>query len=288
MADLSDYQLDWNGFLLGAGTVYELVQLDGWIDSPGLTNGAAPRSTRHGSWPGGMRGQARTVTATLEIVADGAGMGPAIRALRAATPIVRSAAQGSLAICCDGETLVAAAKFAGRIVPVDQPYSMGYVPQATVQWYCADPRLYEPAEQSVTIGAPTGGSGGLVYPLAYPLVYGTAPVPNTATCINTGNAETNPLVTFTGPLTVPRLVNGTLGWALIFDIDLPAGQTLIVDTDRGTALLNGTTDRLDTRSNLGVPVEYFELAPGPNDLSLLAEAFGEGAQVTVRWKSASM
>ncbi|MBB2909328.1 hypothetical protein FHS43_000574 [Streptosporangium becharense] len=287
MADLSDYQIDWNGFLFGAGTSYELVRLDGWIDSPGLTNGSAPRTARHGSWPGGMRGQARTVTATLEIAA-GEAMGEAIRALRAATPIVRSAVQAPLAIRCDGETLVVGAQFAGRVVPIDQPYSMGYAPKAVLQWFCADPRLYEPVEQSVTIGAPAGGSGGLAYPLAYPLVYGTAPVPNTATCVNTGNAETNPVVTFIGPLTTPRLVNSTTTRALVFDLDLDDGQTLIVDTDRGTVLLNGTTDRRNTRSNLGVPIEYFELDPGPNDLSLLAEASGPGAQATVRWKSASM
>lgn len=283
-----DWQIDWNGFLLGPGTAYDLVRLDGWIDSPGLTNGAAPKSTRPGSWAGSMRGQARTVTATLEIAAGEAGMGHAIRALRAATPIVRGATQAPLAIRCDGETLVAGAKFAGRIIPVDQPYSMGYAPEATVQWYCADPRLYELNEQSVTIGAPTGGSGGLTYPLTYPLVYGVEATPSNATCTNTGNEPTNPIVEFTGPILTPRLINSTLTRALEFNIDLPPGQTLIVDTDRGTVLLNGTTDRLHTRSNFGVPVEHFELDPGDNNLTLAGAVLGPGAQARVTWKSATL
>lgn len=282
-----DWQIDWNGFLLGPGTAYDLVRLDGWIDSPGLTNGAAARSSRHGSWAGAVRAQARTVTATLEIVAE-PGMGQAIRALRAATRIVRGASEAPLAIRCDGETLVANAKFGGRIVPVDQPYSMGFAPTATVQWWCADPRLFELNEQSVTIGAPTGGSDGLTYPLTYPLVYGVAATPSNATCTNTGNEATNPTVEFTGPILTPRLINSTLGRALEFGIDLLAGQTLTVDTDRGTVLLNGTTDRLYTRSNFSVPVEHFELDPGDNNLTLTGAVLGAGAQVQVTWKSANL
>ncbi|MEV7907618.1 phage distal tail protein [Streptomyces anulatus] len=281
----ADWQIDWNGFLLGAGSLYDVVRVDGWIDSPGLTNGAAPKPTRRGSWPGPVRAQARTVTATLEIGA-GSSMGDAIAALRAATPVSRTGTQAPLAIRTSGQTLVANAVFGGRIVPVDQPYSMGFAQHATVQWWCADPVLLELTPRTVTIIPGTSGSGGLTYPLTYPLDYGTAGAPANATCRNYGNEPTSPVLVFTGPLTTPRVINTTLGYSLEFGLDLLAGQTLTIDTDAGTVLLNGTTDRLYTRSNLSVPVEYFELDPGDNNLQLLAAAFGPGAQLQVTWKSA--
>lgn len=284
-----DYQIDWNGFLLGKGTPYTLVQLDGWIGSPGLVDRSVPRPTRPGSWSGRPRAQSRTVTAIFRIVANEPGrpgMASVIDALRKATPVARDADEAPLAIRALGQTLVAFAKFAGSDISVDQLFSVGIALAVPVQWRCADPRLFEAVAQSATIGAPTGGSGGLTYPLTYPLSYGTPAGPSNATCVNTGNEATNPTLVFTGPITTPRVVNSTLGRALEFGLDLPAGQTLTVDTDRGTVLLNGTTDRLYTRTGTSVPVEYFELAPGANNITLFGAALGVGAQVQVTWRSA--
>lgn len=282
------WQIDWNGFLLGVGTVYSIQELDGWLDMPGLDMGEADKTTQGGSWPGTPRAQSRIVTLRLEIRATADRMGDAMRALRAATPRSATADEAPLAISLHDETLVAFGKISNRIIPVNQAYSQGLSPTATLQWLCADSRAYEPTEQSVIIGAPTGGSGGLIYPISYPLVYGVAATPSNATCTNNGNEATDSIIEFAGPILTPRLISSTLGSALEFNLDLPAGQTLTVDTDRGTVQLNGTTDRLYTRSNFSVPVEYFKLLPGDNDLTLTGATIGTGAQVQVRWKSASL
>lgn len=282
------WQIDWNGFLLGVGTVYSIQHLNGWLDMPGLDMGEAAKTTQGGSWPGTPRAQSRIVTLELEIRATADRMGDAIRALRAATPRSATADEAPLAISLHDETLVASGKISNRIIPVNQAYSQGLSPSATLQWLCADSRVYEPTERSVTIGAPTGGSGGLIYPVAYPLVYGVAATPSNALCTNFGNEPTSPVVEFTGPIEQPRLINSTLNQALAFDIDLLAGQTLTVDTDKGTVLLNGTTDRLYTRSNLSVPVEYWKLDPGYNNVTLTAAVIGTGAQARVTWRSASL
>ncbi|MEV4180179.1 phage tail protein [Streptosporangium canum] len=282
------WQIEWDGFLLGTSTDYRIQQLDGWEDLPGLDMGAAAKPSRPGSWPGRTRAQSRIVTLSLQVIPDAGRMAEAMRALRAATAVSAGADEAPLAIRLHDETFLAFGKISGRVIPVNHAYSQGLAPVATLQWLCADPRRYALAEQSVTIGAPTGGSGGLTYPITYPLVYGVAATPSNATCMNNGNEVTNPTLEFTGPLLTPRLTNNTLGRALEFDIDLLAGQTLTVDTDRGTALLNGTTDRLYTRSNFSVPVEYFELGPGANNITATAAVFGTGAQVKVTWKSANL
>ncbi|MFI6883361.1 phage distal tail protein [Streptosporangium canum] len=282
------WQVEWDGFLLGTSTAYRIQQLDGWEDLPGLDMGAAAKPSRPGSWPGRTRAQSRIVTLSLQVIPGAGQMAEAMRSLRAATAVSADASEAALAIRLHDETFLAFGKISGRVIPVNHAYSQGFAPAATLQWLCADPRRYALAEQSVTIGAPTGGSGGLTYPITYPLVYGVAATPSNATCTNTGDTPTNPTLVITGPITTPRVVNSTLTRAIEFDIDLAAGQTLVVDTDRGTVLLDGVTDRLYTRTNFSVPVEHFELAPGDNNLTLVADAFGSGAQVSVTWRSASM
>lgn len=281
------WQIEWDGFLLGTSTAYRIQQLDGWEDLPGLDMGAAAKPSRPGSWPGRTRVQSRIVTLSLQVIPDAGQMAEAMRALRAATAVSADAGEVPLAVRLHDETFLAFGTISGRVIPVNHAYSQALAPVATLQWLCADPRRYALVEQSVTIGAPTGGGGGLIYPITYPLTYGVAATPSNATCTNTGDTPTNPTLVITGPITTPRVVNSTLTRAIEFDIDLAAGQTLVVDTDRGTVLLGGVTDRLYTRTNFSVPVEHFELAPGDNNLTLVADVFGSGAQVSVSWRSAS-
>lgn len=282
-----DWQIDWDGFLMGAGTLFKWVRLDGWEETPDLILGSAARASRHGEYPGRPLARARTVTLTAEILAGPSGMLAAVQALRAATPVPRDASERPLAVRCHGETLLAWGQ-ARRVVPVDHLASIGIAQAVVVRWHCTDPRRYELDERSLVITAPTSGSGGLAYPLGYPLAYGTAGSPNNGNAPNVGSEATRPVLIFTGPITNPRLVNSSLNRSLEFGIDLLIGQTLTVDVARGTVLLNGTTDRLNARSNFSVPVEYFELAPGDNNLTLLAAAFGSGAQLEVLWRSAFM
>ncbi|MEV4096977.1 phage distal tail protein [Streptosporangium saharense] len=279
------WQMQWGGLLIGTGTPYSIQKLHGWLDLPGLDMGTTAKPTRPGSWGARPRPQSRVVTLELEVRAGVDRMDEVVSALRAATPRSLTADEAPLAVRLRGETLMAFGKVSNRLIVVDHSFSQALTPAATLQWLCSDPRCYELAERSVTITPGVSGSGGLVYPLAYPLTYGTAGASNNATATNIGNDPSSPLLTFTGPITTPRLVNTTLGYGLEFAVDVLAGQTLVVDTDAGTVLLNGS-DRLYTRSNLSVPVEYFELYPGDNNLTLLAAAFGTGASLTVTWKSA--
>ncbi|MER7126739.1 phage distal tail protein [Micrococcus luteus] len=280
------WQAQWGGLLIGTSTAYSIQRLHGWEDLVALDMGEASKPTRPGSWTAAPRPQSRIVTMELEFRAGVDEMDAAVAALRAATPRSAAAADAPLVIRLRGETLVAYGKLADRIISVDHSYSQALAPAATLQWLCGDPRRYELAERSVTIVPGSLGSGGLTYPLSYPLTYGTAGAPANATCTNYGNEPTSPVLTLTGPLTTPKIINTTLTRALEFNLDLLAGQTLTVDTDSGAVVLNGTTDRLYTRTNLSVPVEYFELDPGSNDIALLAAAFGTGAQLQVTWQSA--
>jgi hypothetical protein len=279
-------QIEFRGLLLGSGTAYGNVKLDGWGTMPDVRSGNKPRNSGHGSTPGTMFAQERIVTWDFKMWPDRAGFEAACAALEQATAITRGATEFPLVIRTRGPLRYVNARCTKRMLPEDRLFYAG-IPEGALQWTASDPRRYDLDESSVTISGPSAGSGGLPYPLAYPLNYGTPGSPSTATAVNEGNAETHPVVVFAGPMTTPRLLNSSLGWAIEFDVDLLLGQTLVVDTWAGTVLLNGTTDRLYTRTGLSVPVRQFFFGPGPNNLTLApASINGPEAAVTVSWHSA--
>lgn len=279
-------QLEFRGLLLGSATPYGNVKLAGWGDMPDIRLGNKPRNSGHGSTPGNMFAQERVVTWDFKMWPDRAGFEAACDALERATAIVRGTAEFPLVIRTRGVRRMVYARCTRRVLPEDRLFYAG-IPEGALQFVASDPRRYDVDELTVTISGPTPGSGGLTYPLSYPLDYGTPGAPSTAIASNAGTTETHPVLTFAGPMTNPRAVNSTLGWALEFVLDLPLGQTLVVDTWAGTVLLNGTTDRLYTRSDFAVPIAHFWLDPGDNNLLLApASINGPEAGLSVAWRSA--
>jgi hypothetical protein len=274
-------QIQFRGLLLGSQTPYGWQGLDGWDQAATLGN--KPRNSGDGSWAGNGRRPERVITWAAQMHPEYAEFPAAVAALEQMAGTVRDATEHPLVIADGTAVLMVYAKCPRLVMPRDKLFAAG-IPKFGLQWVASNPAKLGLVEQSVTITAATVGPGGLVYPLVYPLTYGTAGSPNNATVTNFGYEPADPLITFVGPLTTPRLVNSTLPRALEFDLDLLAGQTLVVDVRRGTVLLNGATDRLDSRTNFSVPVKAFQLDPGDNNLSLLASAFGTGGQVTVSWR----
>ena len=119
--------------------------------------------------------------------------------------------------------------------------------------------------------------------IAYPLDYGTS-TSGALTVRNQGSLPTPFVGTFHGPLTDPVAV--TVGWSLGFDITLADGEALAVDTAAGTALLNGTADRLYLLRTDSDPLERCRLPTGRTDLSLTAAA-GTGT-LSVSFRDARM
>lgn len=280
-------QIEYKGLLLGSGTPFGNARegLSGWGDMPDIRLGNKPRNSRHGSTPGSMFAQQRVVTWNMRMWPEQAGFEAACDALERATAITRGSTEFPLVIRTRGVRRFVLARCTKRVLPEDRLYYAG-IPKGALQWIASDPRRYDLDELSVTISGPSLGSGGLIYPLTYPLDYGTPGAPPTAIATNAGTTETHPVLVFTGPMLDPKVVNSTLGWQLEFSLDLLLGQTLVVDTNAGTVLLNGT-DRLYTRTGLSVPVQHFWFDPGDNNLVLApASINGPEAGLSATWYSA--
>ncbi|MEU2393969.1 hypothetical protein [Streptomyces sp. NPDC007369] len=280
--------------LLGPGTAFRWRTLTGWEELPGLDSGSVNRSDGHGSFPGRLLAQARTITCDEVIVrAPAARIGATLRDLNRATP-VDDVEQPLVVWLDDRGPLLAFARVIRRAVPVGVGYRVGTVLGAAIQWEASDPRRYGLTMQRATTGLPQPEPGldwhdepgpqGLVFPLDF----GTPGMAGSTTARNEGDAETHPLIRISGPVSLPSITNVSTGLTLEYDIDLARDDELLVDTAAGTVALNGTASRLGTATARSVPEALFTLAPGTSAL-LFRSAPGSTstrASCSLTWRSA--
>jgi hypothetical protein len=241
---VADVVVEWQGITIGGGTNQYTVQtITGWDDLPEVITYDQERARGHGDHVGDMFARARIVTVEGTI-ADPAERDALAQAL-AAVSLVRSDVT-DLTVTTFGTALTTGARLIRRSLPVGLRYGAGLVPFA-LQWRCPDPLRYGQAQSAKSTGLPTSG-GGLTYPLTYPLDYGAAGDPGQVTLTNDGTAEAPIVFTVSGPLPSGWQVSAG-DQRLIYPVEVPAGETLTVDTAAGTIVAQGTADR---RANLTV------------------------------------
>jgi hypothetical protein len=272
-------QVQYGQALLGSGTLAGWLELIGWRDHAEVQVSDAPRPQSHGAYPGDVLADALTVTFRYLLRGNPAAKQEALRIIEQHTGL-RDAEQ-RLAVNDGDGTWFRLARVIGRQVP--QGVHFTHAPlECALQFLCADPRRYSTTEKVAEVRL-AESSGGLEYPLVYPLGYGESSS-GAVTANNGGTEDTPPLLTFHGPLDSPVLA--TSQWSLGFDLNLADGELLQVDTNQGTVLLNGSADRLYTIRNDSTPLERCLLRPGSTNLTLTA-ASGTG-RVVVAYRDARM
>ena len=113
----------------------------------------------------------------------------------------------------------------------------------SAQWRCPDPLRYGPPQAAQSTGLPTSG-GGLAWPLFTDgfLDWGQPGDPGQITLTNPGTADAPIPLRVTGPLPGGFEVSAD-GGRLTYPTDVPAGQTIWIDTGDGSVLAEGTADR---------------------------------------------
>ncbi|MFH9870390.1 phage distal tail protein [Streptomyces lydicus] len=281
--------------LIGPTTPYGWESLTGWEDSPGLDSGTVPRSDGHGAYPGRLLAQVRTITLDGVVIRSEPGrMGAAVRDLSTATAL-RDDELPLVIQLDDSPPLLSWARCIRRAVPVGAGgYAIGLVTGAAIQWEATDPRRYSVIEQQVatSLPAPEPGLEWGVPPgperLTYPLRFGAPGSTGTVIAVNDGDAPSNPVITFRGPVSLPSVTNVRTGEVIEYDIDLAADDELLVDTREGTVTLNATASRLYTATARSVPEQSLDLDPGPTSLLFRAApgSTDPRAAASIRWRSA--
>jgi hypothetical protein len=153
--------------------------------------------------------------------------------------------------------------------------------EATCEWRAVDPRFYSDTETVENVGQATSG-GGWEFPWTFPWTFGSGGS-GTVQLENAGLADTFMVATITGPCGGPRLEHVGLGLQVnMSGLTLAAGETVVVDFQNRTVLLNGTSDRYNTLTSAS---RFFPLQPGSNEIRF-ATATGTTATAELRYRSA--
>lgn len=283
-----DWQIEWRGLLLGDEVTTTWGELTGWDDLPGIDSGNTSRPSSAGAFAGRKLPQQRVVTFECSFVPGLDSWSDRLRALRQVTTPDNSSDEWPLVVRTRGETLACWGAVTGRVMPVNDLY-VGGGASLTLQWECSDPLRYATAQRQLGLSIPPRSVTGLGYPLGYPLDYGAEQtVQSAGTALNAMDAASPPTVVFSGPVTNPGLVNLTTGMRIEFAITLSETDSLVIDCADGTATLNGSADRLTTRTARSVPLTLFRLAAEDNDVIFVAQSASPGNECSLYWRDATL
>jgi hypothetical protein len=119
----------------------------------------------------------------------------------------------------------------------------------------------------------------------FPVTFGSAGTAGVVNAVNNGNFPTRPVIVIAGPVDNPILQNLTTGQYVQFAISLGVADTLTLDFDLHTVLLNGTASR---RNTMTPSSQWWELAPGTTQILYGANTTQVGSIATVTYRNAWM
>lgn len=154
-----------------------------------------------------------------------------------------------------------------------------------IQLRCTDPKFYSNQVQTASLNAPVA-SGGLGFPLNFPVSFGAVNVGTILSLTNSGNTTTPFKVTFTGPMVDPavELLTGARAFRLGFmGYTLTSGRTITIDFGERTAIDDAGND---VYQYIEIGSEWFKLVPGNNTVAFSAYTYGTGATVSYEWRNA--
>lgn len=159
-----------------------------------------------------------------------------------------------------------------------------WVKEIALSLVAADPRIYAVAPQHLEMSPAGSATAGRTYDRSYDVNYDWAPQRAVALPVNSGDGDAPVVLTFYGPMDTMAAQNVTTGEEVSINGSLSSSDVLVVDTKAKTAILNGTTNAFD-RVQLD-RTRWWGLAPGANDVRLLANTFSGSAKLAVDWRDA--
>ncbi len=248
--NLTDFQIEFNGLLMGTGTPFKFPPTWAFLDMAALKTMDQPRTWADGSWSGPDFSDVLLPGLDLIVKApDPTSFASALATLRNAFSPQANALP--LWVKIPGfDAIGIPAKTNQRHIPI--PPAPVTFSQASVQFRCPDP-AWQSVPRSVLLAASGSVASGLVFPMFTP-ASGTYTPPNagadygstvvaasSAILSNAGNTPAWPLVVVAGPC--PGFTINIDGNLVTYGQAIPAAQTVTVDYETGLATLTGDIDR---------------------------------------------
>jgi phage-related protein len=131
-------------------------------------------------------------------------------------------------------------------------------------------------QQSLTLQLATGG--GFILPVDVPIVF-AAGTGNVGTANNAGNVTAYPIITITGIATNPLIVNQTTSQYISFNLTMISTDTLVIDPQNKTVLLNGVSALLYVQDGSS----WWGIQPGNNTISYTSGGGGDDAKCVLTY-----
>ncbi|MFF2731772.1 hypothetical protein ACFVS9_28175 [Streptomyces sp. NPDC058008] len=292
--ELTDWQYDLGGVLMGAGTPIQVMETTG-LGRPGVRDNDTDQPSRDGAFAGPDYYAPRTVQfdAAIRIPGNPAACHDLVAALQTAAddPAVRlvGGATMPLRLKRPGRPVK---RLHGRLRMEEPEYARvihGYVP-LDLEFVATDPTFYADAltTTEIPLGWLTGG--GFAAPVVAPIYVQSGTVaanrPGWAYNLGTGNAW--PIIRITGPVATVTVTHVQSGRQLSFPtLSLTAGQWIEIDTRPGYWTV--TRENGGNASTLLAPssrIDLFSLPPGQSEMRWTGFDNTNAARMRLTWRDA--
>lgn len=250
--------------------------LQGW-DSAEVRAEYTPREGDHGAWASPLYLGERPITVAGTITAaDGPGLDGAVDRLLETVGL-----SSTLLVVYDTTPRQAWVRRSGK--PLVQ-YLTDRLATYSLMVTAPDPRRYSTVLQSEQVPLPVT-TGGLTLPTTAPVVIDAVTESGEIEAANEGAFETRPVFVIDGPVVTPTIhtvyPGGTVK-SLTVSTSLATGDQLVIDTDRHTAVLNGSVSRRRYVSGQWPAIGAHESV----SFQFRAGSYNSTARLTASWRSA--
>ncbi|MER5277816.1 hypothetical protein ABT025_18935 [Streptomyces sp. NPDC002809] len=292
--ELSDWQYELGGVLMGAGTNVQVRETTGLGRAP-VRDNDADQPSMDGSFAGPDYYAARQVQldAAIRIPGNPAACHDMVAALQAAAddPAVRltGGATMPLRMKRPGRPVK---RLDGRLRKVDPEYAQvihGYVP-LDLEFNATDPTFYgdEETTTEIPLGWLTGG--GFAAPVVAPIYVqsGTTAADRPGWATNAGTGDAWPVLRITGPVATVTITHVESGRQLSFPtLNLSTSQWIEIDTRPGYRTV--TRENGGNASTLLSPasrIDLFSLPPGQSEMRWTGFDSTNTARMRLTWRDA--
>ncbi|MER6602605.1 hypothetical protein [Streptomyces parvus] len=292
--ELTDWQYELGGVLMGAGTPIQVIETTG-LGRPPVRDADVDQPSMDGVFAGPDYYAARQVQidAAIRIPGDPAACHDVVAALQvnADDPAVRLAGGVTmpLRILRPGRPVK---RLDGRLRRVDPEYKQvihGYVP-LDLEFIATDPGFY--ADEETTTEIPLGWltGGGFAAPVVAPIYVqsGTTAADRPGWAHNQGTGHAWPVIRITGPVANVSVIHSTSGRRLDMPtLNLTAGQWVEIDTRPGYRTV--TRENGGNASTLLTPasrIDLFSLPPGPSEFRWTGFDNTNSSRLRLTWRDA--
>jgi len=268
---VADYQFEYNEFLFGCDTSFDVEELSGFLGYPNVRSSTVDAFGMHGGVRGRHYVPSRTFTVEMNIKGSEDPLNYSnLRAALALAFQPRSSPDEEIQFVYQVPPNIK--RFVNcrpidLVIPFDIRWANLKYPHVTARFECSDPRHYDLETNTEVATLPSPG-GGLDFPLDFPLDFG-AGTTSIIQLTNSGDAPAPWIASITGPVTNPRIEAITATEGDVFSLEfsgltLAVGETLLLNSRDRSVLLGGQS----RRAFLAASSKWFTIPPQPNAITI--------------------